>query len=182
MICILKIKILFGTFYALRHIMTDIDYSGMQLPNQLLNAGWREWVALPQLGINGIKAKLDTGARTSSLHAFRLQPFKERGRHKIAFAMHPIQENYDYIKECVADIQDYRWVCDSGGHEEQRYVIITQLKMAEYYWPIEVTLSNRDNMLFRMLIGRTAMKDKLIINPSDSFLTGNKHQLLLDDN
>jgi hypothetical protein len=133
--------------------------------------GWREWVALPELNINNIKAKVDTGARTSALHAFRLKPFEENGQAKIRFDIHPIQHNTDLIVTCTANIVDRRLVTDSGGHEEERFVICTPITIAGQTWPIEITLTERENMLFRMLLGRSALRKHFVINPARSFVT-----------
>jgi len=133
--------------------------------------GWREWVCLPGLGIHKIKAKIDTGARTSALHAFSLKPFTENGKNKISFDIHPFQHNVAEIVTCVADVVDKRLVTDSGGHEEERYVIETSIMIAGQTWPIEITLTERENMLFRMLLGRSALRKRFIINPARSFVT-----------
>lgn len=137
--------------------------------------GWREWVALPELGIDKIKAKVDTGARTSALHAFALEPFTEDGKNRIRFDIHPLQNNTEVTVTCIADIVDYRRVTDSGGHSEMRYVISTPVFIGEKSWPIEITLTERDTMLFRMLLGRNAIKRRYAVNPARSFIrTKNK--------
>lgn len=133
--------------------------------------GWREWIGLPELGIAKIKAKIDTGARTSALHAFALKPFIENGQHKIRFDMHPLQHNNESIVTCVADVVDKRLVTDSGGHEEERYVIRTPISIAGQSWPIEITLTERETMLFRMLLGRSALRGRFMVNPARSFVT-----------
>jgi hypothetical protein len=133
--------------------------------------GWREWLALPELGIDKIKAKVDTGARTSALHAFSLKPFKEGNKDRISFDMHPIQHNTNKIVTCVADIIDLRWVSDSGGHREERYVISTPVLIGGKSWPIEITLTERDTMLFRMLLGRSAIRNRFMVNSAKSFIT-----------
>lgn len=133
--------------------------------------GWREWLSLPELGIDKIKAKVDTGARTSALHAFSLNPFKENGKNRIRFDIHPLQHNTDKIVTCVADIIDVRWVSDSGGHREERFVICTPVIIGGQSWPIEITLTERDSMLFRMLLGRSAIRKRFMINPAKSFIT-----------
>ncbi|TAK72086.1 MAG: ATP-dependent zinc protease [Gammaproteobacteria bacterium] len=138
--------------------------------------GWREWVGLPALGIVKIKAKIDTGARTSALHAFSLKPFVEDGQHKISFDIHPLQHNTDQIITCVANIVDKRLVTDSGGHEEERYVIQTPITIAGQTWPIEITLTERETMLFRMLLGRSALRKRFIVNPARSFVTTRIHK------
>lgn len=133
--------------------------------------GWREWVNLPELGIDKIKAKIDTGARTSALHAFSLEPFQEAGQEKIRFLIHPLQHNTDDIITCVADVVDKRPVTDSGGHTEERFVIATPICIAGQTWPIEITLTERENMLFRMLLGRSAIRRRFMVNPARSFVT-----------
>ncbi len=137
---------------------------------KLKTIGWREWVSLPDLGILNIKAKVDTGARTSALHAFALHPFKEDGKDKIRFDIHPVQHNVMEVVTCVADIIDKRWVTDSGGHREERFVILTTLVMGKRKMPIEITLTERDTMLFRMLLGRNAIRKRFLVNPARSFL------------
>ena len=134
--------------------------------------GWREWVSLPEIGIEWIKAKVDTGARTSALHAFFVSQFMEGGRDRVRFRIHPLQGNRRLNVECVADISDVRDVTDSGGHRERRIVIKTPVRLAGREWPIELTLTDRDTMKFRMLLGRTAMRGRFIVNPGRSFMTG----------
>jgi hypothetical protein len=133
--------------------------------------GWREWVSLPELGIDKIKAKVDTGARTSALHAFSLELIKENNKDRMRFDIHPLQHNTIKIVTCVADVVDLRWVSDSGGHREQRYVINTPVVMGHDIWPIEITLTERDTMLFRMLLGRSAIRHRYDVNPAKSFIT-----------
>jgi len=140
----------------------------------LVTLGWREWVALPELGIRQIKAKVDTGARTSALHAFQIEEFTERGKPRVRFRIHPIQRDNETVVECVADIVDQRVVSDSGGHREKRYVIRTDVVIGPHTWNAELTLTARDDMLFRMLLGRTAMKGQAQVDPSRSYLVGKK--------
>ena len=131
-------------------------------------------MSLPELGIEHIKAKIDTGARTSALHAFSVRAFTKKGNKMVRFKIHPYQRRKDIVVECVAPILDRRWVTDSGGHREQRYVIESTVQLGEENWPIELTLTNRENMKFRMLLGRTAMKDRVVVNPGRSYLIGKK--------
>lgn len=133
--------------------------------------GWREWVSLPDLGIHKIKAKIDTGARTSALHAFSLKPFVENNINKIRFDIHPLQHNTAEVVTCIAIVVDKRLVTDSGGHEEERFVIETPVTIAGQTWSIEITLTERENMLFRMLLGRSALRKRYMINPARSFVS-----------
>ena len=136
--------------------------------------GWREWVALPDLGLTLIKAKIDTGARTSTLHAFYVESFHRRGERHVRFGVHPLRGRTDVVVKAEAPVIDRRQVRDSGGHPESRYVILTQLTLGGLTWPIEVTLSNRETMLFRMLLGRTAVAGRAVVDPNRSFLTGRR--------
>lgn len=134
--------------------------------------GWREWAALPELGIKRIKMKVDTGARTSCLHAFKIETFSKENEDWVRFWIHPLQKNTETAVCCEARIKDQRQVSDSGGHRELRYVIETPLLMNGLGYSIEITLTNRDNMKFRMLLGRTAINGHFVVDPSASFLTG----------
>ena len=133
--------------------------------------GWREWVALPELEIPAVKAKVDTGARTSALHAFRVEPFERDGRLHVCFDLHPLRRRPALALRCTAEVLDRRVVSDSGGHRERRYVIRTPVQLGPRVWPIELTLTNRETMLFRMLLGRTAMAD-LLVDPNTSYRFG----------
>lgn len=140
--------------------------------SSLMLVGWREWISLPELGINAIKAKVDTGARTSTLHAYFVEPFSDVEGEKVRFGIHPVQHNDKITATCVAPVVDIRIVTDSGGHQENRFVIKTPIQIGGYEWNIEMTLTNRDTMLFRVLLGRTAMRNRIIVNPAKSYLVG----------
>ena len=148
----------------------------MKQSDKLLTFGWREWVSLPDLGIPMIKAKIDTGARTSALHAFEVRPYSEDGRDRVEFRMHPLQKDNETVVTCVADVLDIRTVTDSGGHKEERFAIRTTLSIGAHSWPIDATLTSRDDMLFRMLLGRTAIKGYAHVNPARSYIVGKKRR------
>jgi hypothetical protein len=136
--------------------------------------GWREWLTLPDLGIQAIKAKVDTGARTSALHTFGLVPFEKGGILKVKFGIHPLQRRKDIEVDCEADIVDRRRVTSSAGQSEMRYVIRTSAALGKLRWPIELTLTSRKSMRFRMLLGRAAISGLLLVDPAKSYLTGRK--------
>jgi hypothetical protein len=134
--------------------------------------GWREWAGLPELNIDRIKAKIDTGARSSALHAFAIDPYRKGGQRWVMFSIHPRQRHSDISIECHAPIKDRRLVSDSGGHKQRRYVIETRIILGPSIFTAEMTLTNRDSMLFRMLIGRTAMSNRFIVDPNASYVQG----------
>ncbi len=134
--------------------------------------GWREWASLPGLGIGAIKAKLDTGAKTSALHAWDLDAYEVDGRPWVRFCVHPLHRADGSVARCSAPLCDRRWVTNSGGTSERRYVISTHLRIGAESWPIELTLTNREQMGFRLLIGREAMRGHLIVDPNSSYRAG----------
>ena len=147
--------------------------------------GWREWIELPSLGIPAIKAKVDTGARTSALHTFCIEEYAIHGIQHVKFDIHPVQKRTDIMIRCEAKIHDKRSVRDSGGHEEERYVIKTDMKIGHIQQSIEVTLTSRDDMKFRMLLGRSALvENQFHVDPNQSYLLGErvkKHSSLFKD-
>jgi hypothetical protein len=142
--------------------------------------GWREWVSLPELGIKRLKAKVDTGARTSALHAHQVECYQEHGINKVRFAIYPLRHFPEKAVICMSELLDIRWVTDSGGHREQRPVIKSLIKMADKTWPIEITLTSRDDMSFRMLLGRTAMQHQFVVDPASSYLLSEKNKDSVD--
>ena len=135
----------------------------------LVTLGWREYVALPELGIRRLKTKVDTGARTSAIHAFFVEKLAG-GR--VRFGIHPRRKSQREIW-IQTDMTDERWVTDSGGHRELRPVIRTVVELGDKRWPIELTLTARDNMKFRMLLGRTALvAGGFRVDPAQSYVLG----------
>jgi ribosomal protein S6--L-glutamate ligase len=137
--------------------------------------GLKEWCSLECLNLPAIKGKVDTGAKTSSLHAFNIESFYVEDVEYVKFEIHPLQKNKKLVRSCVARVFDHRMVCDSGGKKEKRFVIKSDLCVGNSKIRIEITLANRDSMSFRMLIGREALKQAaLIVDVSKSFVWGKK--------
>ncbi|HEY6130911.1 MAG TPA: ATP-dependent zinc protease [Halioglobus sp.] len=134
--------------------------------------GWKEWIAFPELNIPKIKAKIDTGARSSALHAFRVEPFERDCAPWVRFAIHPVQGDTAIVVDCEAPVIDRRIVRDSGGHDELRYVINALIAIGDHRIQSEVTLTDRDTMMFRVLLGRTALRSRFVIHPAKSYLQG----------
>lgn len=134
--------------------------------------GWREWIDLPELGIKRIKVKVDTGARSSSLHAFDVEEFRRRGAPWVRFQVHPVQRNNKTTVEVEAKVLEYRSVRSSSGKSSQRPVIVTDIELMGTTWPVELTLANRDVMGFRMLLGREAVRNRFLIDPGKSYFNG----------
>lgn len=132
--------------------------------------GWREWVALPDLGIPAIKAKLDTGARSSALHAFDVEHVRRHGKRMVRFGVHPYQRDAERQVFCEAELLDERRVRSSSGEVQVRPVVAARVGLLERFWTIELTLTNRDEMGFRMLLGRAAMRRRFLVDPGRSYL------------
>ncbi len=138
--------------------------------DQQIVVGWREWVGLPELLVAPLKAKIDTGARTSALHAFNIGTVNKGGKVYVHFGLQPLQRRVDMTVDCAWPVLDQREVTDSGGHRERRYTIQTDLVLAGHRFPIEITLTNREQMGFRMLVGRSALRGRFLVDPGASFL------------
>jgi len=135
--------------------------------------GWKEWFNLDFLGLPAIKGKIDTGAKTSSLHAFNIENFFVEGLEYVKFYIHPLQKNQGLVRECIAPVIDKRLVSDSSGKKEKRFVIAANIAVGKINIATELTLANRDSMSFRMLLGREALKlAKIQVDVSRSFLQG----------
>lgn len=140
-------------------------------PPQYPAIGWREWACLPALGVPALKAKLDTGARTSALHICWLHAFQQQDQTWVRFHLHPLRNDTRlYVGQAPAI--DRRWVTDSGGHREQRWIITTTLQLGAQCWDIELSLTARDNLQFRLLLGRTALQGRFLIDPALSYHLG----------
>ncbi|MBP7710097.1 MAG: ATP-dependent zinc protease [Rickettsiales bacterium] len=143
----------------------------MQITKEAI--GWKEWFGLDCLSLPAIKGKIDTGAKTSSLHAFNIESFYIENVEYVKFDIHPLQKNKKLFRTCVARVIDQRMVSDSSGKKEKRFVIKSDLRIGKTKIKIELTLANRDTMAYRMLLGREAIKlAKMLVDPSKSFLQG----------
>lgn len=136
--------------------------------------GWREWVALPDLGVEYIKVKVDTGARTSSLHAFDLEEETRGGIAVVRFMIHPEQRRAHPEIPVELPLVARRKVRDSGGRSELRPVVETEVSLHGRRWPIELTLTRRDAMGFRMLLGRQAIRNRFLVDPGRSYCAGKR--------
>ena len=134
--------------------------------------GWREWVKLPDLNVKNIKVKVDTGARSSALHAHEVKEFEKNGETWVRFKIHPNQRNSDKTVEAEAKVLEYRMVKNTGGKATKRPVILTNVILLGVTWGIELTLANRDEMGFRMLLGREAVRRRVMIDPGGSYYGG----------
>jgi ribosomal protein S6--L-glutamate ligase len=141
------------------------------LQNKII-LGSEEWCSFPELGIPTIKARVDSGAKTSALHAINIAPFKKESQNWVRFDINPIQNNVKTIIHCEAPLVDKRVVKSSSGFREERYVIQTKLEIGNTNWNIEMTLTNRDSMGFRMLLGREAMSGRVLVDPEQQYLLG----------
>jgi len=141
-------------------------------------AGWREWVGLPDLGVGWIKAKLDTGARSSSIHAFDIHEYDEAGVEWVRFSIHPWQRSAEDATVVALPVHDRRVVRSSTGHTQERYVVLMDLRILEHTVTAEVTLSSRDQMGFRLLIGRQALRQGFTVDPRRSYLGGRPRKVV----
>jgi len=134
--------------------------------------GWREHLTLPDLGVGDIKAKIDTGARSSALHAFAIAPLERGGKSWVQFQICPRQHDPNEVVSAEAELLDWRSVRSSNGERQQRPTIRTRVAAGGYCWMAEVTLTDRDEMGFRMLLGREALRDRFLVDPGQSYLLG----------
>lgn len=138
-------------------------------PRERAVIGWREWLALPELGISAIKAKIDTGARTSSLHAYDVERYRTGGEDRVRFWVHPLQRQTKTAVEADVPLLECRQVRSSSGHLTLRPVIETRVQLLDREWTIELTLADRDQMGFRMLIGRQAIRYRFLVDAGASY-------------
>jgi hypothetical protein len=141
-------------------------------------AGWREWVSLPDLGVPWIKAKLDTGARSSAVHAFDLEPYQREGEEWVRFSIHPWQRSGDEAVDVDLPVHDRRAVRSSSGHAEERYVVLMEIRLLDRTITAEVTLSRRDEMGFRFLIGREALRQGFLVDSARSYVGGRPRRVV----
>jgi ribosomal protein S6--L-glutamate ligase len=134
--------------------------------------GAEEWLSFPALGVHAVKARVDSGAKISSIHAFNVSEFRREGRLWVSFEVHPLQNNRTTIIRCELPVHDKRRIKSSSGESEQRYVVLAPMQLGDQQWDIELSLSNRDSMEFRMLLGREAMEGRLLVDPSLRYAMG----------
>lgn len=132
--------------------------------------GWREWADLPDFDVMRLNAKIDTGAKSSAIHAFRIRETMLGGTEHVEFYLHPLQRRKKPEVFCSAPIADRRVIRSSNGQEEERYVIETRLRLGGRLWKIDLTLTNRDAMGFRLLLGRDALRRRFLVDPGASYL------------
>ena len=147
-----------------------------QLNEPKMVIGSDEWCAFPSLNIPAIKARVDSGAKTSSMHAINIVRFTRENEHWVRFEVHPLQKNRKVTVHCEAALIDQRVIKSSSGDKEQRPVIRVPLSLGDTSWEVEVTLTNRDSMGYRMLLGREAMNGRILIDPEGLCLLGDKHK------
>ncbi len=140
--------------------------------DQLPTIGWREWISLPEIGVDWVKAKVDTGARSSSLHAFNLEEFTKEDQPWVRFEVHPWQRSTRDASLVETPLLEWRSVRSSSGVAEKRPVVRTTVAVGGQAHEIDMSLTRRDDMGFRMLLGREAVRKRFLVNPGRSFLTG----------
>lgn len=138
--------------------------------------GWREWLALPEFGLAAVEAKIDTGARSSALHASDLEYFDQAGTEMVRFHLQPFKRESGPAVMAAARVQGHRAVTNSGGRTEIRPVVRTRLRFRDELWLIELTLTRRDMMGFRMLLGRDALRGRFVVDPGRSYLGGRRRR------
>jgi len=134
-----------------------------------MTIGWREWVSLPEFRVGAIKAKIDTGANTSSLHAFEIERFRRDLRDYVRFLIHPLQHSIRKAVQVEAPLLEIRTVRSSNGLQSERPVVATEIELFDLRWTIELTLANRDQMGFRMLLGREALRGRFLVDVGASY-------------
>lgn len=140
-----------------------------------IKIGWEEWLAFPDLRLPAVKAKIDTGAKTSALHAYDIEPFEKNNQKYVRFKVHPLSKNREIECLCEAPLVDHRFVTSSNGRKEKRYVISTTFIIGDHQFTSDLTLTSRFGMRFRMLLGKEALiKGRMIIDPSKKFMMGKK--------
>lgn len=144
------------------------------MANSKVIIGNEEWCAFPALGVPAVKARVDSGARTSVLHALNIEKFERDGKVWVSFDVDPLINNRQVLIHCEAQVVDWRTVKNSFGHSENRYVIKTQVALGDFLWNTEVSLTNRDAMEYRMLLGRNTMQEDVLVDPGKGCYFGDK--------
>ncbi len=145
-------------------------YPSISTPGSKLVVGWREWICFPDFDGVRVKAKIDTGARTSALHASNIEPFEKNGEPMVAFDMYPRLS--EPVVRCTAPLIARRRIRNSGGQDSFRHIIVANINVGDHVWPIEISLTQRERLRLRMLLGRTALGDRYLVDPAQSYLHG----------
>lgn len=169
-------SVCFVLFESLATAQSAEDRTRMNQKSEQPLIGWREWLSLPALGIDAVKAKVDTGARSSCLHAYDIEQFERENKTWVRFVLHPLQRSTRETVNAEAEVLEFRSIRSSNGQTSTRPVIVTNVLWNNQEWPVELTLVSRDDMGFRMLLGREGIRSRFLVDSGKSWLGGKPSQ------